>query len=746
MNILVVDPILYTVEQGPVHRVGSIRDTLVVQFCLALTEAGHCVTMVSAEEFKPLHEEPFPFQCEFMKARWKRLFPVRALPFLPKLPGYIFRRRKMFDLVVCGEIFALHSLMAALIMPKKTLVWHELALHPRIMGGWASRIWYATTRPAFARVRAIVPRSERARDFLSRYFRNVSMEIVRHGVDLRGFPPAVKTDHFIVVSQLIPRKRVDLTLEAFAEFLEATRASTRLLIVGDGPSRTSLEAKAKELGIDERCDFLGKLPHHELAKMLAQAKALLYSGTKDNSLLVVGEAVGSGTPVLISDSVDNAELVRQTGVGIAQDNWGAVELARLGAENLEFQAKCIQYRSEFDIDEQVGRMVALGTGAVKFFAGAHASRADACRPRLAVVSQNCFAQCDLLLLPKLRAEFEIDWSVFFPRDDHVGADEQEYRELARSWGIAARVFRLNGRLRSVRTLVRFLRLGGDLRRWRPDVVYVNATGCPWLAPALRLMLRKDSVVWAIHDVQDHRDKGRWTLDAIYKRILVALFDRFHLLSKNQLALFEKLHPGKVGCYAPHPPLSYGPAQGRPVEAPIRFLFFGYIDHYKGVDLLVEAAQRLWEQGRRGFEVVVAGRTECWEEIRRGIRVPELFKTDIRLIPNNEIPKLYSGAHWLVLPYRDATQSGPLALAYEYGVPVIASDLPAFKEFLPDGAGWLFRTGDVDSLQAAMAGVLDAGDEARSCCIAAMRRLYDERFGAEAVARSYMEMLSPADRS
>ena len=52
-----------------------------------------------------------------------------------------------------------------------------------------------------------------------------------------------------------------------------------------------------------------------------------------------------------------------------------------------------------------------------------------------------------------------------------------------------------------------------------------------------------------------------------------------------------------------------------------------------------------------------------------------------------------------MPYSDATQSGPALIAMNYGQPIIASDLPAFKQIIIDGKnGFLFKNGDSDSLK------------------------------------------------
>src|SRR5690606_11227486 len=63
---------------------------------------------------------------------------------------------------------------------------------------------------------------------------------------------------------------------------------------------------------------------------------------------------------------------------------------------------------------------------------------------------------------------------------------------------------------------------------------------------------------------------------------------------------------------------------------------------------------------------------------------------------------FSIADVLVTPYHEASQSGPVQIAQALGKPVIASDLPAFRECMEQGvSGRLFKTGDSEALAETM---------------------------------------------
>ncbi|MCB9495448.1 MAG: glycosyltransferase family 4 protein [Fibrobacteria bacterium] len=328
------------------------------------------------------------------------------------------------------------------------------------------------------------------------------------------------------------------------------------------------------------------------------------------------------------------------------------------------------------------------------------------------MSQNCFTQCDLPVLSHLAERFQVKWIIFFPRDDNHGYSESELREYAKSNGVDLTIVRLSERLRSLANIPFFWKLLAPLRKWNPDLVYVNATGHPWLGPTILGSFGRRKVLWAIHDAVEHGSNGVYRLYALYKVLLLTTFRLFHALSENQAQLIRKRAPGSTVLVAPHPPLNSGETRQSPPIDRTRFLFFGIIEPYKGVDLLIEAAQLAAERCDRRMEFVIAGFTEEWERYADLIRREDLFRIDIRSIPNKEIPDLFGSSHWLLLPYRHVTQSGPLALALHYGLPSITTDLPGFTDFLEAGSTAIqFPVDDVEEFSKILvrAGRMEAGE-------------------------------------
>lgn len=172
--------------------------------------------------------------------------------------------------------------------------------------------------------------------------------------------------------------------------------------------------------------------------------------------------------------------------------------------------------------------------------------------------------------------------------------------------------------------------------------------------------------------------------------------------------------------------------GVPKDAKVA-LFFGFIRQYKGLDLLIEAIAMLppdhW--------LVIAGEpygdmTAIQALISKpGVR--ERVVDRIRYIPDNEVPLYFSAADVVVLPYRNATQSGITAIAQHFEVPVIATDVGGLKELVAhERTGLIVPTADPAAIAASIQAFFNGGMAAamRANIAALKQELSWERFAKE----------------
>ena len=100
-------------------------------------------------------------------------------------------------------------------------------------------------------------------------------------------PGGPKEDFYVVVSRLVPYKRVDAVVEAFRAM-----PGRRLVVIGDGPQRAAIEARRPA-----NVRLLGHAPHEAVLDHLRRARAFLFAGEEDFGIAPV-EAMACGTPVI----------------------------------------------------------------------------------------------------------------------------------------------------------------------------------------------------------------------------------------------------------------------------------------------------------------------------------------------------------------------------------------------------------------------------------------------------------------
>lgn len=134
---------------------------------------------------------------------------------------------------------------------------------------------------------------------------------------------------------------------------------------------------------------------------------------------------------------------------------------------------------------------------------------------------------------------------------------------------------------------------------------------------------------------------------------------------------------------------------------INFLFFGRIEKYKGLDILAKAYKNL-QKAYTNISLTVIGNGDFsdYEGIYKGLTNVKIIN---RWIKDEEVESIFQGENIVnICPYKDATQSGVILVAYEYGIPVIATDTGGLPEQVIHGkTGFLIQPDNVDELENAM---------------------------------------------
>ena len=258
--------------------------------------------------------------------------------------------------------------------------------------------------------------------------------------------------------------------------------------------------------------------------------------------------------------------------------------------------------------------------------------------------------------------------------------------------------------------------------------------------AAKTVLPKDRTVFATHNVRTPKGARLEHLSRFYMQRLLHTFQNFQVFSKNQCDYMETLVQGKNVLYAPLALKEYGAKEERTIsKGRVNFLSFGHIRHYKRIDLLIDAAQQLYDETGKEFLVTIAGNCPGWDEYAKRIRHLQLFDLHIGFVDDNEVAGLFANADYLVLPYQDLAQSGAITVAFNYGVPVITSDIPQFREFVEEGVnGFMFRSENVESLKNVMRHALVLEKENYDALLQSTEKYVRDNYSLRSITEKYIE--------
>ncbi|OUI85367.1 glycosyltransferase [Acetobacter tropicalis] len=239
---------------------------------------------------------------------------------------------------------------------------------------------------------------------------------------------------------------------------------------------------------------------------------------------------------------------------------------------------------------------------------------------------------------------------------------------------------LLGRVLQAPWLVR--QLTARVRRIRPDLAICAMPGPLDLLMAQALRRAGVPVVVIVHDAQAHPGDG-FPGQIMLQRLLVWRAEAVVALTTHVAALLEaqRCMRGRKAIVASHPPFAFegGTALAQPLAhgGSIRLLAFGRLLPYKGLDLLADALQEMG-QTQPGYVCRVVGKGPDAPWLHRLAHVPGV-SVENRWVPEGEIASLLAWADVLLLPYREASQSGVGAAALAAGRWVLATNVGGLAE-------------------------------------------------------------------
>jgi glycosyltransferase involved in cell wall biosynthesis len=135
------------------------------------------------------------------------------------------------------------------------------------------------------------------------------------GVDTRVFHPNRRqaangsaAPLILSTRNLEPIYNVRLMIEALPKVFDES-PHARAEIIGDGSTRSGLEGRARELGIDHRVNFTGRLPQSEIATRLSRADVFVSTSLSDGNNISLNEAMACGAFPVVTDIPANRQWI-----------------------------------------------------------------------------------------------------------------------------------------------------------------------------------------------------------------------------------------------------------------------------------------------------------------------------------------------------------------------------------------------------------------------------------------------------
>lgn len=231
----------------------------------------------------------------------------------------------------------------------------------------------------------------------------------------------------------------------------------------------------------------------------------------------------------------------------------------------------------------------------------------------------------------------------------------------------------------------YIRTAGHINKYAPDLLIIPYW-MSFLAPAFgsvcRFLKKKTKVVSLVHNAIPHE---RRFVDKSFARFFFNRCDAFIVMSDPVQRDLLSLKKDARILLQPHPIYDQYAERIDKVAAcenlgikdnKKNLLFFGLIRDYKGLDVLIQAMGML----DNSYQLIIAGESygsfDKYTELINQSPLKENIVVFEQYIPDEMVSTLFSAADVLVLPYKSATQSGVVALAYQMELPMIATNVGA----------------------------------------------------------------------
>jgi glycosyltransferase involved in cell wall biosynthesis len=233
-----------------------------------------------------------------------------------------------FDVLEADQFPNFHILTLRLVSWIKrkpmTVTWHEVwgsDYWHQYLGRAAKLAWFVEWLSMRVPDHLIAASDQTATRLRAILGDKASISVAPNGIDLDGirnsYPDAARVD-IVTVGRFLPHKNVGMLLESLA-LLHDSGMPVTCRIIGDGPLREALHARAKELGIEAAVDFRHEVwEQKDLYSLMKSARVAVFPTAREGFGIAVLEAIACDLPVVTTSAPDNLAqyLVAQSSKGV----------------------------------------------------------------------------------------------------------------------------------------------------------------------------------------------------------------------------------------------------------------------------------------------------------------------------------------------------------------------------------------------------------------------------------------------
>ena len=330
MHIAFFTNYYHPVVNGVVRSVASFRENLVKQ--------GHNVFVFAQSDSNYTDSEPFIFRYPSLPLPLGEISTaIPVSPFVDQLlPILKLDVIHTHHPILLGQTAARKAaeLGLPLVFTFHTQYWeytHYIPFPQEVIQDFLKNAVHRWLREFMQKCQHIIIPSESLREILVRdYGLHERYSVIPTGTDLEPFLQAdgksLRAEHgwhdekvLVSVGRLAPEKNWDTLLQALAKVYQK-QPDVRLVLIGDGTARQTLEMLAAELGITDRVTFTGAVPFEQIPRYLKAADLFAFASVTETQGLVTIEAMAAGLPVVAVDGPGTRDIVEHGKQGFLVEN------------------------------------------------------------------------------------------------------------------------------------------------------------------------------------------------------------------------------------------------------------------------------------------------------------------------------------------------------------------------------------------------------------------------------------------